>query len=141
MDPVTATLVAGGIAGGGQFLGSLFQGGMQYYGLKKQIEENQRVEALGLKLRREDVRRMERWKSREWSLTLKNFGLKEEELGLLKEKFAWHKGEAELNRAELQEQKNYSRIQSFAQNMTRQMNQNTNFKNNLINQMGARRAA
>jgi len=136
MDPISAAIEAGGgLAKTG--VNTFFQ----WWGMRKQIEENRRAESLGLKIRKEDLYLAEKWKSKEYQLAMKNFGLREDEMSLMNEKFEWNKDMAELSREDALERQNYDRVQGFAGNMVSQINQNRGFKNNLINVMGQRRAA
>ncbi len=138
MEPISASAAL--IMGGSSLLGKGLDIGFQWWGMRKQVEENRRAEALGLKIRDEDIFLAQKWKSKEFRLAMQRFGLQEDELELMGDKFEWNKEQAELSREDGLERQNYDRIQSFTNNMTNMMNKNQDFKNNLINVMGARRA-
>ena len=139
-DPISTT-VGSLIRGGLPLVGDIANIGFQWWAMRKQVEENKRAEALGLQIRAEDTKLSNKWKSKGFRLQMKQFGLQEDEFELMGEKFQWNKEQADLNREELSEQKNFGRIQAFSQNFVKEINQNRDFKNNLINTMGARRAA
>lgn len=134
------------LAGFGSLLGGvsgILNFGLNLYGMIKQQDENARVEALGLKLRNEDISRTEFWKDKEWAAAMKkNLQAQknwDDEFAFTKEQWSWKKADAAKDRAFIEAQDKYKKTSDFINNFTGLLNSNGQLRANLINAWGARR--
>ena len=120
---LTALIVGGLISG----IGAGISAWATYSGINKQIAENQRAEAVELKLRDEDIARSEKWASKQYKLSEKaqefNEKMATEQLGMTKE------------------QNKINNIMNFVGSFRNSLSGNQQMKQNLAQIWRGRRAA
>ena len=153
-DPVVLPTLAQAFVGGGFQTGNnILQMFMTWYGLKKQAEENEKLNrlalgesqadrderartsraSLGLQSRQMDIGEEQFGKTMDWQK--ERFG---EEMGFSKEKFAYTKEQDELTEKNRLEAQNYQRGMDLVKRMTNLINSKSDLRTRLINAQKAR---
>ena len=116
----------------------LIEAGFSWWGMNKQVAENQRAERLGLRLSQEDMANQERWAQKNWRAALKAAGLNEKAFLMSREKFEWEKDFAEMQYEDQKEQTRLKNMLGFTDRFLGMLNRNGQARQNATNNWKAR---